>query len=588
MTDNLSQPDVTTSDLAELRGCLHGGYNPDGVNRVLGRLSQVTGLQLVCVWDYVDTAGPGGNAQFYIERKRGRLYTLSSKAWHWLSDDPAASDTTSDPGSPDTWKGDDSERRTRFLEWNDESHNYAMRDHLRPSQPVTRSTPGWPLAAVDCPTGCTGTITYPFAGAAYLACVACGEHVNPETVIDDLVAVLTQAGIMAEDVDEFVTTTACAAVTASSNNAEADYDAAEQRSSTSNNGGLAAQVAYLVEQDAWECLCELGWVDVDNQPTQVWLDAITAAVRTDGFHVIETRMGSDGRQPWLRVTHPAPVPGQAHMIEMTWRRRDARVPAHGQAAVWQVSRLGDFSPLIAPSTDYLTDIGEAPEVVAAWVRYFLTGDENAPQATDHDLDLARQHGWVDDNDQPTPAWLDRIEDAASAAGYHVDSWGMGIGDQLPWLRLIVDHRATNDLQPHSLLLTWISKWDTQAAWHVTYRNYRGNTVGPGTHLRAGIADHPREVLRVVKYCADNRQALSAWVYDDVEYAVVFIDEDGCEQIDDFAIHDHPVSAEARAQYLRDGNTDAFVRQRTIRYSDWTSLNPDLPLEVTAPEAATTR
>jgi hypothetical protein len=38
---------------------MRDGYTDDDVSAVLGRLGQTVGLNLICVWDYVDTSGRG-------------------------------------------------------------------------------------------------------------------------------------------------------------------------------------------------------------------------------------------------------------------------------------------------------------------------------------------------------------------------------------------------------------------------------------------------------------------------------------------------------------------------------------------------
>jgi hypothetical protein len=48
--------------IAELRGSMIDGYDDDRVNRVLGRISAATGLDLVCVWASYDAWGKGAGA----------------------------------------------------------------------------------------------------------------------------------------------------------------------------------------------------------------------------------------------------------------------------------------------------------------------------------------------------------------------------------------------------------------------------------------------------------------------------------------------------------------------------------------------
>lgn len=53
---------------AALGGIFREGYTPDDVNRVFGPLSWEEGSRLVCLWDYIDYAGPGGDSEFYVAK----------------------------------------------------------------------------------------------------------------------------------------------------------------------------------------------------------------------------------------------------------------------------------------------------------------------------------------------------------------------------------------------------------------------------------------------------------------------------------------------------------------------------------------
>ncbi|MFE3205764.1 hypothetical protein [Embleya sp. NPDC059237] len=70
--------------LSDLRGSMDDGYDQDRVNKVLGRLNETFGTRLVCLWDYVDPFGFGGDSNFYLEDTRGRLRELVGDLWGWL------------------------------------------------------------------------------------------------------------------------------------------------------------------------------------------------------------------------------------------------------------------------------------------------------------------------------------------------------------------------------------------------------------------------------------------------------------------------------------------------------------------------
>jgi hypothetical protein len=90
--------------LAEVRASMDDGYYPDRVNSALGRLNQAFGIRLVCVWNYLDEIGYGGDSDFYLEEAEGRLHYLAGRLWAWLNhalDDVDAPDTAGAPA--DRW-----------------------------------------------------------------------------------------------------------------------------------------------------------------------------------------------------------------------------------------------------------------------------------------------------------------------------------------------------------------------------------------------------------------------------------------------------------------------------------------------------
>ncbi len=110
----------------ELRGCMRDGYTDDDVNAILGQLADTVGLNLVCVWDYVDTWGPGGNSDFFILAPNGQLHELIGELWRWLNDDPEDPQAPTHPGTPGTWVGPPDDRPDDACAWNDGRHNFAV------------------------------------------------------------------------------------------------------------------------------------------------------------------------------------------------------------------------------------------------------------------------------------------------------------------------------------------------------------------------------------------------------------------------------------------------------------------------------
>lgn len=123
-------------DVADLRGSMIDGYTSETVGSVLGRVSDASGVLLVCVWDYVDDYGVGGNSQFYVQDAEGRLRELVGDLWPWLNGDPDDPDTPGSPGAPESWIGDEAEITTDELHHTDGSHNYARRGDDEPAPPT--------------------------------------------------------------------------------------------------------------------------------------------------------------------------------------------------------------------------------------------------------------------------------------------------------------------------------------------------------------------------------------------------------------------------------------------------------------------
>src|SRR6266511_2297879 len=135
--------DLLATEGEDLRGCMRDGYTDDDVNGVLGQLGQTVGLTLICVWDYVDTWGPGGNSDFFVHAPDGQLHELTGDLWRWLNDHPNDPQAPAHPGSPRTWVGPSAGRTTDTCAWNDGRGNFAVenRGQQRPRLVTTRRTP---------------------------------------------------------------------------------------------------------------------------------------------------------------------------------------------------------------------------------------------------------------------------------------------------------------------------------------------------------------------------------------------------------------------------------------------------------------
>ncbi|MEU6680864.1 hypothetical protein [Streptomyces sp. NPDC046925] len=109
-------PDLV-AELADLRGRFEDGYTPEGIRSVFGRIQDAGGPYLVCVWEYADAFGFGGNSEFYAETAGG-FYEVSPDIHGWLSGDLET------PGAPDTWVCAPLSQPLEFTV-TDDFHNYA-------------------------------------------------------------------------------------------------------------------------------------------------------------------------------------------------------------------------------------------------------------------------------------------------------------------------------------------------------------------------------------------------------------------------------------------------------------------------------
>jgi hypothetical protein len=112
---------------ADLRGSMFPCYDGHLVNSILGQLSELMDVVLVCVWEWHGGAGFGGPASFYIN-EGGRLCRLEGDVRTWLLGDPDDPRTPTLPEGSSTWRGRRAGFTTGDLAWNDLRRNYARND----------------------------------------------------------------------------------------------------------------------------------------------------------------------------------------------------------------------------------------------------------------------------------------------------------------------------------------------------------------------------------------------------------------------------------------------------------------------------
>ncbi|MFE5847956.1 hypothetical protein ACFQ7N_40680 [Streptomyces niveus] len=117
----LTPEELAAELLAELHGRFQDGYTPEDVTAVFSRIYDAVGIYLVCVWDYADEYGFGGNSEFYAEDQDGGLFEVQPGIYHWLSGEQQT------PGPLDTWVCAPVAEPTDFPV-TDDFHNYARAD----------------------------------------------------------------------------------------------------------------------------------------------------------------------------------------------------------------------------------------------------------------------------------------------------------------------------------------------------------------------------------------------------------------------------------------------------------------------------
>ncbi|MEU3433082.1 hypothetical protein [Streptomyces sp. NPDC006863] len=106
------------AEIRDLYGRFADGYTPEGVRAVFDRIYRAGGPYLVCVWEYADAHGFGGNSQFYAESDGGDYFEIEPDVHLWLSGQMDL------PAPMSTWVCDPVAGPTDFPV-SDDFHNYA-------------------------------------------------------------------------------------------------------------------------------------------------------------------------------------------------------------------------------------------------------------------------------------------------------------------------------------------------------------------------------------------------------------------------------------------------------------------------------
>ncbi len=88
--------------LQSVAGIFQNGYDGDDINRVFGAIGRQCGIDLICVWDYFDDWGYGGDSQFYLV-DGGSAFEVTGQLWCWLHG--GRDEAPGGPGNPAQWKG---------------------------------------------------------------------------------------------------------------------------------------------------------------------------------------------------------------------------------------------------------------------------------------------------------------------------------------------------------------------------------------------------------------------------------------------------------------------------------------------------
>ena len=74
---------ASTVDLSDLRGSFAHGWTTDDIDHVLGEIKERTGMNIICVWEYVDSYGCGGHSDLAVAAN-GDLHQIPNGLWEVL------------------------------------------------------------------------------------------------------------------------------------------------------------------------------------------------------------------------------------------------------------------------------------------------------------------------------------------------------------------------------------------------------------------------------------------------------------------------------------------------------------------------
>ncbi|MEU3497588.1 hypothetical protein ABZ747_29365 [Kitasatospora cineracea] len=75
--------------LGDLRGSMQDGGTPENARKVFQRIHEAGGPYLVCVWEYVDKDGFGGQSHYFVKGEDGALYDIQNGVYQWLDGERA-------------------------------------------------------------------------------------------------------------------------------------------------------------------------------------------------------------------------------------------------------------------------------------------------------------------------------------------------------------------------------------------------------------------------------------------------------------------------------------------------------------------
>jgi hypothetical protein len=114
-----------TASFTKYERCFNEGYDEDAINDILGHIQELTDTTIVCLWEFRDHLGYGGESELFL-LDDGALYCLGGDLWPWLLD--GTSEAPNGPGTPAQWKGHPTGQVAREFQ-GDGRHNLAWKNH---------------------------------------------------------------------------------------------------------------------------------------------------------------------------------------------------------------------------------------------------------------------------------------------------------------------------------------------------------------------------------------------------------------------------------------------------------------------------